>query len=137
MELELVSDITEQLGIININDKLTQYKINWRGHIQIMDDNRLPQTKIKLQTWREKRYRKTTNEMGRWFPGGRNRPRGLSLIDDNIFIRSISRDKCNISFLKHLIFNVLSWIIKKEQINATRLEYGLSWILRHYWKKKI
>ena len=44
-----------------------------------MDDNRLPK-KNKLQTWREKKYRKTTNEMGKWFPGGRNRPRGLSLI---------------------------------------------------------
>ena len=28
--------------IIIINDKLTQYKINWREHIQRMDDNRLP-----------------------------------------------------------------------------------------------
>jgi hypothetical protein len=27
------SDIREQLGIFNINDKLTQYKINWRGNI--------------------------------------------------------------------------------------------------------
>jgi len=35
------SDIREQLGIFNINNKLTQYKINWRGHIQRMDDNRL------------------------------------------------------------------------------------------------
>ena len=31
----------EQLGIFNINDKLTQYKINWREHIQRMDDNRI------------------------------------------------------------------------------------------------
>ena len=36
------SDIREQLGIFNINDKLTQYKINWGEHIRIMDDNRLP-----------------------------------------------------------------------------------------------
>ena len=36
------SDIREQLGIFNINDKLTQYKINWKKHIQRMDDNRLP-----------------------------------------------------------------------------------------------
>ena len=35
------SDIREQLGIFNINNKLTQYKINWREHIQRMDDNRL------------------------------------------------------------------------------------------------
>ena len=35
------SDIREQLGIFNINDKLTQYKINWREHIQRMDGNRL------------------------------------------------------------------------------------------------
>ena len=32
------SDIREQLGIFNINDKSTQYKINWREHIQRMDD---------------------------------------------------------------------------------------------------
>ena len=25
------SDVREQLGIFNINDKLTQYKINWRN----------------------------------------------------------------------------------------------------------
>ena len=36
------SDIREQLGIFNINGKLTQYKTNWREHIQRMDDNRLP-----------------------------------------------------------------------------------------------
>ena len=36
------SDIREQSGIFNINDKLTQYKINWREHIQRVDDNRLP-----------------------------------------------------------------------------------------------
>ena len=47
-----------------------------------MDDNRLPK-KIKLQTWREKKYRKATNEMGRWFQEGRNRTRGLSLIVDD------------------------------------------------------
>ena len=29
------------MGIFNINDNLTQYKINWRDHIQITDDNRL------------------------------------------------------------------------------------------------
>ena len=29
------------MGIFNINDKLTQYKINWRKHIQRMEDNRL------------------------------------------------------------------------------------------------
>ena len=43
------SDIREQLGIFSINDKLTQYKINWREHIQRMDDNRLPKI-FKLQT---------------------------------------------------------------------------------------
>ena len=35
------TDIREQLGIFNINDKLTKYKINRREHIQRMDDNRL------------------------------------------------------------------------------------------------
>ena len=29
------------MGIFNINDKLTQYKINWREYIQRMDDNKL------------------------------------------------------------------------------------------------
>ena len=36
------SHVREQLGIFNINHKLRQYKINWRKHIQRMDDNRLP-----------------------------------------------------------------------------------------------
>ena len=41
------NDIREQLGNFNVNDKLTQYKIKLRKHIQRMDDNRLPK---KLQT---------------------------------------------------------------------------------------
>ena len=40
------ADIREQLVIFNINDKLTQYKINWRGHIQRMEHERLPKKKI-------------------------------------------------------------------------------------------
>ena len=35
------SDIREKLGIFIINDKSTQYKINWRELMQRMDDNRL------------------------------------------------------------------------------------------------
>ena len=35
------TDIREQLDIFNIHDKLTEYKINWREHIQRMDDDRL------------------------------------------------------------------------------------------------
>ena len=40
------SDIREQLGIFNINDKLTKYKINWGEHIQRMDVNRLPKKNL-------------------------------------------------------------------------------------------
>ena len=43
------SDIREQLSVFNINDKLTQYRINWRKHIQKMDDNRLSNKKSNLQ----------------------------------------------------------------------------------------
>ena len=43
-----ITGIREQLCIFNINDKLTQYKINWREHIQRMDDNRIK--KNELQT---------------------------------------------------------------------------------------
>ena len=68
------------MNILNINDKLKQHKINWREHLQRIDD--YPKN-IKKQTWREKKYRKTTNKMERRFPGGRNSPRGLSLIDDD------------------------------------------------------
>ena len=73
------SDIREELCIFN-NNKLTEYKINWREHIQRMHGIRIP-IFFKLQTWRK--YRKTTNEMGRRFPGGWNSPRGLSLIVDD------------------------------------------------------
>ena len=37
MGQKIISDIREQLGIFNVNDKLTQHKINWREHIQRMD----------------------------------------------------------------------------------------------------
>ena len=40
----------------------------------------------------EKKYRKTKNEMERSFSGGRNRPRGLSLIVDNE--KKINSNKC-------------------------------------------
>ena len=33
---KISSDIREQMGIFNINNKLMQYKINWREHIQRM-----------------------------------------------------------------------------------------------------
>ena len=39
------SDIREQFGIFNINDKLTQYKINWREHLQRRDDKQTTQKK--------------------------------------------------------------------------------------------
>ena len=82
------------MGIFNINDKLTQYKINCREHIQRIDDNRLPK-KFKLQTWREKKDRKATNEMGRWFQGGRNSPRGYVVkiywnVDNDVDIYTLS-----------------------------------------------
>ena len=38
MDKKRSSDVKEQLGIFNINEKLTQCKINWREHIQIMND---------------------------------------------------------------------------------------------------
>jgi hypothetical protein len=34
------------MGIFNMNDKLTEYKINWKEHIQRMDDNRLPKKNL-------------------------------------------------------------------------------------------
>ena len=50
LDIKRSSDIRDQLGIFNINDRLSQYKINWREHIQRMDDKRLPKKKIKLKT---------------------------------------------------------------------------------------
>ena len=38
----------EQLNSFNINDKLTQYKIYQKEHIQRMDDNKLPKKNVKL-----------------------------------------------------------------------------------------
>jgi hypothetical protein len=43
------SVIRKQLSIFNINDKLTQYKINWRENTQRMDDKKNPK-KFELQT---------------------------------------------------------------------------------------
>ena len=44
-----ISEIGEQLGILNINDKIKKCKINWWEHVQRIDDKRQPK-KIKLQT---------------------------------------------------------------------------------------
>ena len=78
------SDKSEQLGIFNINGKLTQYKINWRVHIQRMDENRLP----KKNNYKPEGRRNIGRRLGDDFrEGGRNRPRGLSLIvDDDGFL---------------------------------------------------
>ena len=57
------SDIREQLGIFNINDKVTQYKINWREHIQRMDDNRLPQNNL---NYKPEKRRNTGRPQTRW-----------------------------------------------------------------------
>ena len=57
------SDIREQLGIFNISDKLTQYKINWREHIQRMDDNRLPK---KLLNYKPEGRRNIGRPLTRW-----------------------------------------------------------------------
>ena len=57
------SDIREQLRILNINDKLTQYKINWREHIQIMNDKRLPK---KILNYKLEGSRNTERPERRW-----------------------------------------------------------------------
>ena len=48
------SDIGGQLGIFNINDKLMQCKINWREHIQRMDDSGLPKKNLNYKTERRR-----------------------------------------------------------------------------------
>ena len=67
----------------------------------------ITQKYFKLQTWREKKYRKITNEMGRWFPGGRNRTKSLSLIvddDDNDYrLCDVMLEKV-LDFQKKLMF---------------------------------
>ena len=46
---ERSTNIREQLGMFNINDKLTQYKINWKGHMQRVDDKRLQKKNTNLK----------------------------------------------------------------------------------------
>ena len=50
LEQKRSCDIREQLGIFNINEKLTQYKINWMEHIYKEWMTTDYQKKIKLQT---------------------------------------------------------------------------------------
>ena len=119
------TDIREQLGIFNIKDKLTQYKINWRDHIQWMNDNKL-RKKFKLQTWREKKYKKTTNEIGRRFQGGRNSPRGLSVIvddDDDLILRNCFTGVLeNITLLQIEVF--LKWTVLSASAIPKRILHG-------------
>ena len=37
-DIKISRGIREQLGIFNIDDKLLQYKINWRERVQRMDE---------------------------------------------------------------------------------------------------
>ena len=57
------SDIREQLSIFNINDKLTQYNINWKEHIQRMDDNRQPR---KILNYKPEGRRNIERPLTRW-----------------------------------------------------------------------
>ena len=57
------TNIREQLGIFNINDKLTQYKINWWEHIQRMDDYKLPK---KILNYKPERRRNIRRPQTRW-----------------------------------------------------------------------
>ena len=68
------------MGIFNINDKLTQYKINWREHIQRMDDNRLPKKKL---DYKSEGRRNIGRPQTRWGHDFRVEGTGLSLIDDD------------------------------------------------------
>ena len=51
------------LIIHNINDKLTQNKINWRKHIQRMDDNRLS---IQILNYKPEGRRNIGRSLTRW-----------------------------------------------------------------------
>ena len=62
-DIKRSNDIREQLGIFNINDKLMQYKIHWREHIQRMDDNRLPQ---KILNYKPEGRRNLERPLTRW-----------------------------------------------------------------------
>ena len=57
------SDIREHLGIFNVNDKLTQYEIKWREHMQRMDDNRLPE---KILNYKPEGRRNIRGPQTRW-----------------------------------------------------------------------
>ena len=61
------SDIRETLGIFNINDKLTQYKINWREHIQRMDDNRLPKKTLSYKPEGRRNIGRPQTRWGNYF----------------------------------------------------------------------
>ena len=60
---ERSTNIREQLGMFNINDKLTQYKINCREHIQRMDDTKLP---IKILNYKPEGRRNIGIPQKRW-----------------------------------------------------------------------
>ena len=69
------------MGIFNINDKLTHYKINWREHVQRMDDNRLP--KINLNYKPEGRIN-IGRPQTRWEDDFREEGTSLIVDDDDV-----------------------------------------------------
>ena len=65
------------MNIFNINDKLTQYKINWREYIQRMNDNRLPKI---ILNYKPEGRRNIGRPQTRW--GDDLRKEGTGLIVD-------------------------------------------------------
>ena len=72
---KISSEIREHLDIFNINDKLTQYKINWREHTQRMDDNRL----LKKLNYKPEGKRNIGRPQTRWemISGRKEQAKGL------------------------------------------------------------
>ena len=75
------SDIREQLGIFNINDKLMQYKINWREHIQRMDDNRLPKN-FKITNLKREKTQEDHKRDGKMIFGRKEQAKGPKPYDE-------------------------------------------------------
>ena len=50
--------------MFNIDDKLTQYKINRRKHIQRMEENRLPPKKLNYKPERRRNIGRTQTRWG-------------------------------------------------------------------------
>ena len=82
MDLKINEAILEELGVESMQNQIHKYKRSWRIHVWKCK-KWLTSKKYNCKPERRRNIGRAQTRWEDWFPGGRKRPRGLSLIVDD------------------------------------------------------